>query len=589
MSSPSNNNKARAIAKIKNVMANVRGRRSGAYMGYMNNTTGWFVRTPKIVGRTITFKCDFSKLQVPATLPRGFLSMEGRYALNAPAVVRVTNSHGIVGSGTVNHWYIKTTNGFALVHRSGTVQISSPNATGRVAQQLERVGLTGISNARVTKFDAETRINRVINFDALGRYFPNSLGSYSFEPELANRATVKWNSPSMTLILQPSGKIQILGAARPKDAVDVMRRIIEHAKPDRIFKQARYELFGRKNYEVAVPRMRNETRNEKLAKNRMSKLNVRHSPVSGYNIVPPPGKYVRPGPNGKPRLYNVPGDLKLSATKVRKAYENAGVNMPQHVRNIFGTVNAMAWYGASKGANRAPSWNAKKNGHYVAPGPGKQPHFYKLPKDLKGGFTTAKARYNKAGMNVPQHVRNLFSAGTPSGPALFVKPNTHVVQNNKVNGTAYKKLTTNQLVAIARNLGNAGANSKMTKEVLFNRIASRATIKSASPVRAPNVSVNGRVYIFSNNPLNQHIVRNGRKRMFSTLPKNERTAIMNRYFRGNTQYKAFKPGDWYNLLRAHKPHRVATPPVSVAASRASSTRSRSSTPNLGLGMPTNIP
>jgi hypothetical protein len=474
--------------------------------------------------------------------------MDGRASLSTLPIVRVTKTHGLVGSGTVNHWYIKTTSGFAIIHRSGSVQISSPNAVGRVAEQLGRIGITGLSNARVTKFDASMKVNRYFNFENIASHFPSSIGSVEYEPEMGNRVIITWKSPSMKLILFVNGKIQIFGATRPNDAVDVIRRVIDHVRPDRAFKMARYELFGRTNVEPAVPGMRNATRNEKLARNRLMKLNRRHPPVAGYNYVPNAGKYVRPGPNGKPRLYNVQGNMSLSAKKIQKAYNAAGVNMPQYVKNMLGS--AFVFYGASKGANRATAWNSKKNGHYVAPGPGKQPHFYRLPNDLKGGFATAKARYNKAGMNVPSHVRNLFGAGTPANSPVSNKPSNHVVQNNKVNGTSYKKLTTAQLVSIARNLGNAGANSKMTKEVLFNRIAARATIKSASPVRAPNVTVNGRVYIFSNDPLNQRIVRNGRKRVFSTLPKEEREAIARAYLGNN--YATVKPKNWYNTMRGKK-------------------------------------
>jgi hypothetical protein len=370
-----------------------------------------------------------------------------------------------------------------------------------------------------------------------------------------------------------------------------VRQLIERATPIGAFKRkiafihGNRELLGYSN----MP-MNSETRNEKLAKLRKSKLNVRHPPVSGYNYVPNAGKYVRPGPNGKPRLYNVKGNMSLSAAKIRKAYEEAGVRMPQYVQNLLG--GAFVWYGASKGANRATSWNSKKNGHYVAPGPGKQPHFYKLPKDLKGGFATAKKRYNAAGMHIPKHVRNLFGVNSANSPVLN-RPTNHTVQNNKVNGKSYRKLTTNQLVAVARNLGNAGANSKMTKNALFQRIKGRATIKTKSPTsaRKPNVTVSGRTYIFSNDPLNQRIVRNGRARMFSTLPKNERTAIMNTYFRGSNEYKTYKPKDWYNVLRAYKGIRPATPvasPSRSATPNRASSRSRSATPNYG-NMPRNVP
>jgi hypothetical protein len=240
--------------------------------------------------------------------------------------------------------------------------------------------------------------------------------------------------------------------------------------------------------------------------------------------------------------------MSLSATKIAKAYEKAGINMPQYVKNMLGS--AFVFYGASKGADRAANWNAKKNGHYVAPGPGKQPYFYKVPKDLKAGYATARKRYNEAGVNMPLHVRrNIFGRNNNGSPNAGGNVN-HTVQNNKVNGKSYKKLTAAQLVAVARNLGNAGANATMTKAVLFERIKSRATVKSASPVRAANVTVNGRVYTFTNDPLNQRIIRNGRKRVFSTLDKAEREAIARAYLGNN--YATVKAKNWYNTMRGKK-------------------------------------
>lgn len=530
-----------AIAHIKNIMSHVRWRRQ-APVGYIEPDGAYGLSLPQITGRTVSFTCDFSRFKLPTTLPPGFLTIEGRRTIKSPVIVRVTRTHGVLGSGTVNHWYIKTTNGFAIVHRSGVVQVSSPNATGQVARQLERI-LPGLSNPKIVKFDARMDVNRSLKLESIHRFFPYSLGTWLYEPELANRAEVRWKSPSMTLIMYMTGQIQIFGASKPREAMDVVRRIIDHVTPQHMFRSSRYGGWGT----GAKPL----SKTEKLEKNRMNKLNVRHPWVTGYNQIPPPGQYIRPGPNGKPRLYNIPANPKLSAAKVEKAYQKAGIHMPQHVRNIFRTLEAtMVFYGASKGADRAPSWNAKKNGHYVAPGPGKQPYFYKLPKNLKGGFETARSRYTKAGINVPHHVRNLFGVGTPNRSPVLNRPTMHVVQNTTVNGKSYKKLTTNQLVAIARNLGNAGANSKMTKAVLFERIKNKATIKKASPVRTPNVTVNGRNYIFSNDPNNQRIIRNGRKRVFSTLPKAEREAIAKAYL-GNI-YKTLEPKNWYNGMRVTK-------------------------------------
>lgn len=534
---------AEAIAKIRKIVRNVTNRKtrenSTAYPG------GYRLTKPVITGRTVTFTCDFSRFDLPMTLPRGFISIEGRVAMNRPAVARVTKTHGLVVSspGVANHWFIKTTYGFAVVHRKGSVQVTTPNTTGRVVEQLKRIGLT-LTSPRVTKFDASMRIDKYLIFREIEAANPLEC---NYEPELISKLFVRSKSPAMTLVISPGGLIQIFGASKPSDAVIVMRRLIERTTPERAFRHARFE--GVRN--VLNAPMKAKTRSEKLAKTREAKLYWRHKPAFGYNQVPPPGQYIRPGPNGKPRLYTIPENPKLSAAKVEKAYEKAGVQMPNHVKNIFRTYNAsMVWYGAPSAALRAPSWNAKKNGYYVAPGPGKQPHFYKLPKNLVSGFKTVQSRYSKAQMNVPAHIRTMFGVGTSAPVYGASRPTNHSVRGNAVNGKSYTKFTTNQLVSIARNLGNAGANAKMTKAVLFERIKSKATIKKESPVRAPNVSVNGRTYIFSNDPLDQRIIRNGKKRTFSTLPKAEREAIARTYLGANAN--TINSKNWYNAMRAKK-------------------------------------
>lgn len=555
--------KATAVERIKKVLGNIAARRTnGTAVGTNYKSPAFSLSPVTITGRTVSFAISFARFNVPAKLPAGFVSIEGRRLVNGPVVARVTKS-GILGNvDDVQHWYVKTTAGFALIHAGGTVQITAPNTIGRVAAQLERI-MPGIldtaSYARVTKFDARLKVNRYINPErfttAFAREISTNKGSIRYETDVGvTRMTIRWNSPAMTLLVYVSGLIQVFGASRPADAqkvvAEIFNKTVAHAD---IFKREAYlNISGRRVVGgFAGTSYRALSKNEKAARNAAAKLNVRHAPVSGYNHVPGPGQYVRPGPNGRPRLYNVKGNMSLSATKIAKAYEKAGVNMPQYLKNMLG--GAFVFYGASKGANRAANWNAKKNGYYVAPGPGKQPHFYKVPKDLKTGYATARKRYNEAGVNMPTHVRrNIFGRnnnGSPNAGAVGGASN-HTVQNNKVNGKSYKKLTTAQLVAVARNLGNAGASNSMTKAVLFERIKNRATVKSASPVRAANVTVNGRVYTFTNDPLNQRIIRNGRKRAFSTLPKEEREAIARAYLGNN--YATIKAANWYSTMRGKK-------------------------------------
>ena len=549
--------KANAIARIKKVLG--ARRTGGTTVGTTYNGSNFTLSPVEITGRTVSFAIPFARFQVPAKLPAGFTSIEGRQLLNGQVVARITKTSILGNLDDVKHWYVKTTAGFALIHAGGTVQITAPNTTGRVATQLDRIMpgiLTSASHARVTKFDARLKVNRYINSErfaaAFAREINTNKGNVSYEPELGvSRMTIRWKSPAMTLMVYMSGLIQVFGASKPADAqkvvAEIFNKTVAHAD---IFKRETYlNISGRRVVGgFAGTSYRAPSKNEKASRGAAAKLNVRHPPVSGYNHRPGPGQYVRPGPNGKPRLYNVKGNMSLSSTKIAKAYEKAGINMPQYVKNMLG--GAFVFYGSSKGANRAANWNAKKNGHYVAPGPGKQPYFYKVPKDLKAGYTTARKRYNEAGVNMPLHVRrNIFGRNNNGSPNAGGNVN-HTVQNNKVNGKSYKKLTAAQLVAVARNLGNAGANATMTKAVLFERIKSRATVKSASPVRAANVTVNGRVYTFTNDPLNQRIVRNGKKRVFSTLPKEEREAIARAYLGNN--YATVKAKNWYTTMRGKK-------------------------------------
>lgn len=540
-----------ALAAIKKVRGNIAARKADLPLHVVNNgTSGYYIRGPEITSRTVTFHTDFSNIVLPDRLPAGFKSIEGRAVLNQVPVCRITSDHGLIGSSsTVNHWYFTTLYGIAIVHRSGAVQVTSSGQIGKVVEKMNKIipGIRNVRNIKVSKIDGRIFVNRHLNLEkispAFAREFPISTGTVFYEPELANRLQVTWKSPSMKLIMYQSGQIQIFGAHKPSDAVEVFKTIVRRLGPQTVFVYSRAEG----GYFVAPPRA--ATKEEKLNRMKLAKLNARHPPVASFNFVPPPGKYVRPGPNHKPRLYNIKANMGLVTAKILKAYEAAGVNMPQYISNLV-MENPPLMLGAP-GAKRASSWNSRMSGFYVRPGPAKQPHFYKIPKDLKAGFKTAKKAYNEAGVTMPQHVKNIFGVtanGSPSSGSPL--RGNHTVSGNKVNGRQYTRLTVAQLVGIARNLGDAGASNSMSKAVLFERIKSRAPAKSASPNRAPNVTVNGRVYIFSNDPTNQRIVRNGRKRIFSTLPKAEREAVARAYLGNN--YSTIPAKNWYNTMRGKK-------------------------------------
>jgi hypothetical protein len=53
-----------------------------------------------------------------------------------------------------------------------------------------------------------------------------------------------------------------------------------------------------------------------------------------------PGFYVRPGPGKQPYFYKIPTGKAAGKKTVLKAYENAGIRVPQHVKNIFGIAGS---------------------------------------------------------------------------------------------------------------------------------------------------------------------------------------------------------------------------------------------------------
>jgi TATA-box binding protein (TBP) (component of TFIID and TFIIIB) len=55
-----------------------------------------------------------------------------------------------------------------------------------------------------------------------------------------------------------------------------------------------------------------------------------------------PGFYVRPGPGKQPYFYKIPTGKAAGRKTVLKAYENAGVRVPQRVKNIFGITGSVS-------------------------------------------------------------------------------------------------------------------------------------------------------------------------------------------------------------------------------------------------------
>jgi len=290
-----------------------------------------------------------------------------------------------------------------------------------------------------------------------------------------------------------------------------------------------------------------------------------------FTVKPPNGFYIRPGTNGKPRLYmwknmkfnrNIgwTGNKKLTLTKknatiVAKAFANAKVNIPNHTRRIFKnefglnlelpSENKKVYANTSN--RRAPSWNAVKPGFYVRPGPGKQPYWAAIPAGINAGRKTVIKRYTDAGVNIPQTVRNIFKIGVNVKTEGNRKHNVMFGENNilRINGRQVTRLTIPELVAIAHNLGIPQVNSKTNKQDIIKFIQNKHGLVSKQEARetAAKAKAKERVKAKKEEKEASKAAATSRKRNNMELLYGKKLM--------NTLGKKFKNGDLQNFMKEY--------------------------------------
>ena len=302
--------------------------------------------------------------------------------------------------------------------------------------------------------------------------------------------------PKFTFIVFENGTVNFTGL-----------KVEDLELPKKIFSQIFIEA-GSANAVFGSPVSRKgKTNSERLAERYRLVSGGNWSAVNRYPVKP--WYYIRPGVNGKPRLYpymkfleggggpNKMMNLKAVAPKVRKAFENVGKPIPRVTLNVFRKAgyplnapanNKKVYIKKNISNRRAPNWSATKAGHYVLPGPGKQPVFKEIPKILNKAKNMVVKRYKEAGVNIPKSVRNLFSI-----PANIVTAGnrTHVLTRAngelKINGKQAKRFKEAELRIIARNLKMAGATNTASKKTLLELLNKYNKKKPAARQASPNI------------------------------------------------------------------------------------------------------
>lgn len=296
------------------------------------------------------------------------------------------------------------------------------------------------------------------------------------------------------------------------------------------------------------------------------------------------GHYVRPGPDGKPRFYAIPANKSLVRAKVIKAYSNAGVNIPSNVISKLNItreqINAVK--GRSPRAGRPSGWNNQsRNGYYVRPNKQGKPQWYQIPKGKADSKKTVIKAYSAAGINIPQHLKNLFriknanlNGAGGSTPVINLGKDKHL----RINGKQLERYNKEALVNMAVQLNMP----RVTEKMKVSEIRSEFERQMAPKVQPINVTVNGVKHTFLSNGTVRRNYANkaSRTRQFSTLKVGEQNAIAQAYLSANqfAEYKKKLARNKFQYLLNAKAARATAAP---SPNRAGSARKSPSPSNSG--------
>lgn len=566
-----------------------------------SNQGGWKVSASALTAKIVTFKLPTNFLSVFETEPKGFSEITGYNATFKKPVVRWVPGQGWIGDKTDVKKIIAKRGQQTIVLADTYFDIMG---LGNYEEGLLAIVKNGwappfLLKAPPTykKIDGIFYINRPIALedlkDELLKVPATVRESVRYTPEASIPAVVlKLKNPKWTYQFFKNGTVLFTGIKDPS----------EREAPKQLFKEffSKYEIVPFLAFNLAnSPAIKKPT---KGGNNKKAKLANRYPLAASWNAKPPMGFYVRPGTNGKPRLYKwrkmekelqtgevinrgPMGLAKKNAVVVAKAYAKVGVPVPAHTLKIFRNlgipiqnVNTEA-AAASVGPKnrRAPSWNATKEGFYVRPGPGKQPYWFAIPAGIASGRKTVIKAYTEAGRNIPAAVREIFKIPAnvktnvlTMGNESFKPGLQHFVTMGlnkilRINNRQATRLTKAELLGVARNMGIPEANAKMTPADLIGLIQKKANVYK--PVRNANALVNGTYYRFLNNGRVEKTTGKGAqtRRAWATISAEEQNKIAKAVLPTNlhAEYNATAKANKFNTLRAYvaskKPAVTAAP------------------------------
>jgi hypothetical protein len=317
--------------------------------------------------------------------------------------------------------------------------------------------------------------------------------------------------------------------------------------------------------------------------------NYRYELAPGWNASKA-GFYVRPGPNGKPRFYELTNPA-LQKAKAIRAYLNAKLNIPANTKAKLGITNANIAGVRNKApsAGRPSGWNNQsRNGYYVKPNKSGNPQWYQIPKLKASARNTVVTAYGKHAIPIPQHIRNMFSIGNNVKSVPLASP------------VISKKTTKKQLMnmAVMENV------PQVTEKLTVSQMKQVLQKKLSPQNKSVDVVVNGVNHTFLANGSVRRVYPNkaSRTRKFDTLKANEQDAIARGYMSSKRyeEYKKVARKDKFKFLKnlknrgaKHSPKSPGSTPGSAslnnfAKSVEKGMKNKSPSPNGFMSMPRNV-
>jgi hypothetical protein len=547
---------------------------------------------PEVTHRVATVKTtlantNFSNIELK-NLPNKVDEIEGFSLIGAQAggkdraKVRLTKNGRMIGNSTgVNRWKIHISDPEANVniYKTGTIQIYTKGKIEPVLRYLDSTYFPGISSLgfNISKIDGKVYMDRELDpwalYDEIAKNIPSSQIEMSRHPRnfgvggnkgFASAVKFTWKNPRVTMSIMNNGTIIFNGLKSDADIglpVMILRTIF--AKID--LKTALIMNGPPLNKPEGPARL-----NKQKKKNRVAAM--RYNAANSYNSTKP-GFYVRPGPDGKPRFYEVPTNPSLVRAKVIKAYAAVGERIRPAVKEILGI----------EGSPNAPENNAteppknvnnKRNGFYVRPDKKGMLKWYKIPTGKAKARPIVVKAYAQVGMNIPQHIKNMFKIEEEGTGQHLVNMNRLGVI--RINGKQLSRYNKASLVRIAHNMNVAEARPNMNIANL-----QRVFTRHLATKQAPNLILNGTKHTFlANGSIRRDIIgKPSRTRQFSSLPAKEQDVIAKAYLTANkhAEYNTVARKDKYTYILMNKNSRKAKAP-SPRAKTPSPAKSKTPSP-----------